>query len=59
MFVVINSNKDIVGRFLDKKRAFNYMVDYWFDNCDDKVIMKEMTAEEYTDYTKKLINRYK
>ncbi len=57
LYCVINTNGDIVGRFINKNRAINYMIDYWFDSCDDKATIKEMTAEEYLIYTRKLIDK--
>lgn len=56
---VINTSGDIVGRFTNKKRAIDYMIDYYFDGYDEKVSIKTMTTEEYLEHTKKLIDRYK
>ena len=49
---------EIIGRFIDKTRALNYMIDYYFDGYDE-VIIKIMTVEEYIKYTKKLIDKCK
>ena len=59
IYCVINTSGDIVGRFTDKKRAVDYMIDYYFDGYDKKVSIKTMTTEEYLIYTKKLIDRCK
>lgn len=59
IYCVINTSGDIVGRFTDKKRAVDYMIDYYFDGYDEKVSIKTMTTEEYLEYTKKLIDRCK
>ena len=59
IYCVINTSGDIVGRFTDKKRAVDYMIDYYFDGYDEKVSIKTMTTEEYLIYTKKLIDKMK
>ena len=59
IYCVINTSGDIVGRFTNKNRAVDYMIDYYFDGYDEKVSIKTMTTEEYLEYTKKLIDRCK
>ena len=59
LYCVINTSGDIVGRFTNKERAVDYMIDYYFDGYDEKVSIKTMTTEEYLEYTRKLIDRYK
>jgi len=59
VYCVINTSGDIVGRFINKERAIDYMIDYYFDSCGDKVVIKKMTTEEYLEYTRKLIDKYR
>ena len=59
LYCVIRPNGDIIGRFTNKKRAIDYMIDCYFDGYDEKIVVKTMTTEEYLDYTKKLIDKYK
>lgn len=59
LYCVVNTNGDIVGRFTNKNRAVDYMIDYYFDGYDEKVSIKTMTTEEYLTYTRKLIDRCK
>lgn len=58
IYCVINTSGDIVGRFTNKNRAVDYMIDY-FDGYDKKVSIKTMTPEEYLKYTRKLIDKIK
>jgi len=59
LYCVVNTSGDIVGRFTNKNRAVDYMIDYYFDGYDEKVSIKTMTTEEYLTYTRKLIDRCK
>ena len=58
IYCVMTKKGEIIGRFIDKTRALNYMIDYYFDGYDE-VIIKIMTVEEYIKYTKKLIDKCK
>ncbi len=59
LYCVINTSGDIIGRFTNKERAVDYMIDCYFDGYDEKISIKAMTAEEYLIYTKKLIDKIK
>jgi len=59
IYCIIKTNGDIIGRFTNKNRAIDYMIDYYFDSYDEKINIKTMTGKEYLEYTRKLIDKYK
>lgn len=57
IYCVMIENGDIMGRFINKKHAIDYMMNCYFDGYE--VIIKTMTPKEYLKYTKKLIDNTK
>ena len=57
IYCVITKEGEIIGRFIDKMNAINYMLDCYLDGYE--VIIKTMTTKEYLKYTKKLIDKCK
>ena len=53
MLYCIFLEKEIIGRFLRKEAAINYLIDCWMDGKN--VIMRLMTKEEYQNYMKNLL----
>ena len=58
MLYCVFYNKEIIGRFLNKDRAFNYVTDLQHKGMLN-IIIKAMTKEEYENYTKILISEEK
>ena len=45
---------DLIGCFLNKKKAINYMIDCWFDGMENVHIrIMTMTLKEYEEWIKK------
>lgn len=59
VYCVINSNRDIIGRFNTERRAKEFALEYWFSNSAERLVIKKMTIEEYKEYTRKLIEECK
>lgn len=55
MLYCVFYNKEIIGRFLNKDRAFNYVIDLWHKGILN-VTIKTMTKKEYENYVKILIS---
>ena len=52
LYCVFQNDEYIVGRFLKKKDAINYMIDCWFDGMENLKV-ETMTGEEYIKYMEK------
>lgn len=59
LYCIVRTNGDIIGRFINKNRAIDFMINYYFDGYDEKISIKTMTTKEYLEYTRKLIDKYK
>lgn len=58
LYCVFNAHGEIIGRFLSKYRAVDYMKDYRSTCPKEWVFLRTMTADEYYKYVRRLINRY-
>ena len=58
LYCVFDVNGEIIGRFLSKYHAVDYMKDYHSTYPNERIFLRAMTVDKYCEYVRRFINRY-